>query len=196
MIKHAILSVLLASFASAAFCEMLMVNNVPVEVGPVEADGSSCHENTVSVGVTDDNIQVTVRFEEYEAVTNDEMPVVTANCSIAVPLSVQPGYRVSILGMDWHGSVLTAPGAFVNFHREYFFSGTAGPVEDSNWSDSGYKHFHLEDDLAFNPQSDCNGGALIARADTSALVGGANSFFTLHETDDEGLLFEISITEC
>lgn len=197
MCKKLFLGMLILICSGFAVAKTLIINNDQIVIGPIAANGIGCPSGTVTATATADNKNVAILFSAYSAITNDSNPVATANCNIAIPLSVAPGLSVGILDIDWRGSVFAAPGAFINFHREFFFSGSDGPIRDTNWISSGFENFLLNDRPPFASYSDCEGGALIARADTSATVIGADSLFSLRAADvGAQLLLAINIRPC
>ena len=196
MIKQVLLMMGLG-WAGLAGSETIVINGMPVDITSVNANGTGCAPNTVMVGATQDNTQISILFGNYIATTDSNLQVATADCNIAVGLAVEPGFSVGIIGIDWRGSVVVAPGSRINFHREFFFAGSQGPVSDTSWADSGLENFFLEDDPAFVIYSSCAGKPLIARADTSATVIGPNSLFSLRSADVSArLLYTLSVKPC
>lgn len=184
-------------FTPFALAATIHISGIPIEITSVDANGSGCKPDSISVTTTPDNTQAAILFSDYRAQTTSDMTVANSDCNIAVGLSVEPGFSVGIIGIDWRGTTVTSPGAFINFHREFFFSGTKGPAKDDFWSDAGFDNFFLEDDPVFVTYSDCDGTPLIARADTSATVVGTNSFFSLRSADIEAaLLLNLQIRRC
>ncbi|MCH9690572.1 MAG: DUF4360 domain-containing protein [Gammaproteobacteria bacterium] len=197
MFKKIFLGICIFIYSGFAIGKTLIINGEEITIGPISVNGIGCPNGTVTATATADNKNVAILFSAYSAITNAEAPVATTNCNIAIPLSVDPGLSVGILDIDWRGSVFAAPGAFINFHREFFFSGDVGPFKDTNWSSSGFENFLLNDRPPFASYSSCDGGALIARADTSALVIGADSLFSLRAADvGAQLLLSINVRPC
>ncbi|MGH8033317.1 MAG: DUF4360 domain-containing protein [Luteimonas sp.] len=199
MIKQAMAMAMLVGYAGASFAQAqtIMINGVPIQITQVNTNGDGCAPGTVTATATPDGNQVAILFRDYRAVTNAVNTVAGSDCNIAIGLAVASGFSIGILGIDWRGSVVTSPGALVNFHREFFFSGTRGAVSDDSWSRPGLQNFFLQDDPAFAVFSRCDGQALIARADTSATVVGANSFFSLRSADVSArLLMTLNVRPC
>ncbi|WP_299947265.1 DUF4360 domain-containing protein [uncultured Microbulbifer sp.] len=197
MFNKVILSVLCLLFSSNVVSKAVVINGHEIEVGPIVVNGSGCPAGTVTATATDDNENVVLLFSNYRAITNDANPVALSDCNIALPLSVEPGLSVGIVDIDWRGTVVSAQGSFINFHREYFFSGSQGPNYDSNWNSAGFQNFFLNDDPVFAYYSECNGEPLIARADTVATVVGADSLFSLRSADVEArLILHVEVIPC
>ncbi len=177
--------------------KIIMVGDVPVEVTDVGVNGSGCPTGSIDVTATEDNTQVVILFSEYRAITDSVNTLAVADCNISLGLAVPAGFSVGIVDIDWRGTVVAGAGSFINFHREFFFSGDRGESVDEFWSVPGFENFFLEDDPAFITYSSCSGNPLIARADTSATVIGANSLFTLRSADFQSkLLFTLSVQKC
>jgi Domain of unknown function (DUF4360) len=197
MIKQTLFLTFLVVGSSFASSKTVIIDDTPIEIGDIVANGAGCPDGTVAASATDDNTQVAVLFSMYKAITNNIDTLAVSDCNIAIPLTVGPGFSVGIVDIDWRGTVISAPGAFVNFHREFFFSGNGGPFNDTEWASAGFENFLLNDRPTFVHYSDCDGSALIARADTSATVSGANSLFSLRSADISAeLLLTLQVHPC
>jgi Domain of unknown function (DUF4360) len=197
MIKKIMFFVFCTMMTSFSMAKTLLINGEEIVIGPITTVGSGCPPGTVIPVANDDNTQIAILFSAYEAVTNAEFPALMTNCSVAIPLSVGPGFSVGILDIDWRGSILASAGSFINFHREFFFSGAAGPVRDTNWFGFDFENFNINDNPGFVHYSGCDGGSLIARADTVATVSGANSIFSLRAGDVTAeLLLTVEVFPC
>lgn len=197
MINKAVLSVALLLCSSFAMSKTVLINGTPIEIGEITANGSGCPQGTVTASANADNTQVAILFSQYKAVTNAANPNDTTDCNISIPLSVDPGFSVGVIDIDWRGSVFVKDGAFINFHREFFFSGSEGPSEDKYWYQPGFENFVLNDTPVFVHYSSCDGTPLIARADTAATVIGENSLFSLRSADVSAeLLLNLNVKRC
>ncbi len=198
MVKQILLLMATAFFSCVTMAgKIIMVGDVPVEVTDVGVNGSGCPTGSIDVTATEDNTQVVILFSEYRAITDSVNTLAVADCNISLGLAVPAGFSVGIVDIDWRGTVVAGAGSFINFHREFFFSGDRGESVDEFWSVPGFENFFLEDDPAFITYSSCSGNPLIARADTSATVIGANSLFTLRSADFQSkLLFTLSVQKC
>jgi Domain of unknown function (DUF4360) len=204
MIKQVIYSVLLILFSSVGFSNTLFIDGIPVDIGPVVSSGPGCPEGTITVIVYGDNDKVNLLLNSYSAVTNSTDTSVFKDCDFTVPMSVPSGYSVGIINYRWQGSVVTAPGAFVNFHGEYFFGGPQSQSDDANWFESGFEYFVLEGRPDHVNYSDCNGGEYIFEANTAVAVIGPNSlisfrplgFVSLAPLDLEGLYLDLDVRPC
>lgn len=195
--KAFLLLVSLGWSCMAASGEVFMIGGVPVEITDIDVNGAGCPSDSVTVTATEENTQMVVLFSEYRAITDSANTVASSDCNIAIGLAVPAGFSVGVVGVDWRGTVVAGAGAFINFHREFFFSGTQGPSNDDYWFTPGFENFFLEDDPVFAVYSACDGLPLIARADTSATVVGANSLFTLRSADFESeLLMTLNVQTC
>jgi Domain of unknown function (DUF4360) len=179
MIKQVIYWVLIILFSNGAIGNTRPINNVPMEIISVSANGSGCSAGTVNVTVS--NTEINILFASYKAVTNAENTLAVAECNISIMFSVPPGYSIGITGIDWVGLVLAASGAFVNFHRELFFEGQQRPTEDTNWVGSGFEYFTITDDSVLGNHSRCDGSPITFHAVTKASIIGANSSFSLEQ---------------
>lgn len=197
MIKQAMLVAMMLGWTGSALGETIMVDGVPIEITEVNSNGSGCAPGTVTVTTTPGNKQVAVLFRDYRAITDSDSQVAAADCNVAIGLAVGRGFSVGIVGIDWRGSIVTNTNAYVNFHREFFFSGSPGPAADTDWDGGGFENFFLEDDPKFVIYSPCGGDELIARADTAATVIGPNSLFSLRSADvNARLLLTLKIKRC
>ncbi len=197
MIKKLILAATIAACSISASAKTIIIDGTEVEIGDIIANGSGCPPGSVNATASEDNKQVTILFSQYRAQTNSTDLVAISDCNIAIPLSVPVGYTVGIVEIDWRGTTYTTPDALVNFHREFFFSGSKEDPIETNWEGEGLKNFVLSDNPRFIHYSECDGEPLIARADTSATVIGPNSVFSLRSADVQSrLLFNININEC
>ncbi|WP_299947262.1 DUF4360 domain-containing protein [uncultured Microbulbifer sp.] len=189
--------VLCLLFSCAAMGKTIIIDGHEIEIGPISANGAGCPDGTVTATASEDNARVAILFNSYSAITNAANPIAQSDCNIAIPLSIDPGFSVGILDIDWRGTVVSALGSFINFHREYFFSGSEGPSHDFNWNSAGFENFLLNDRPPFVHYSSCDGEPLIARADTVATVIGADSLFSLRAADvDSKLLLHLDIIPC
>ncbi|MEJ2419721.1 MAG: DUF4360 domain-containing protein [Exilibacterium sp.] len=198
MLKHALLVISSVFWSCMVFAgQTIMINGVPIDITEVNTNGAGCPPDSVTVTTTPDNKQAAVLFNAYRAVTNSTTTVAATDCNIAVGLAVEAGFSVGVVGIDWRGTVVNSGDGFINFHREFFFSGDRGESSDENWLTPGFENFFLEDDPVFVTFSPCDGKPLIARADTSATVVGANSLFTLRSADFESkLLMTLKVVPC
>ena len=197
MFNKMLFAVIVTCMATVASAKVIMLNGQPVNITSIDANGAGCSSDTVVVTSTPDNTQAAILFSTYKAMTDTNNTVAVSDCNIAVGLAVGAGFSVGIVDIDWRGSVFTSPGAFVNFHREYFFSGHQGPVTDTYWNGGGFENFFLEDTPIFVNYSSCDGKPLIARFDTSATVIGGNSFFSLRSADVKSeLLLTLKVRPC
>ncbi|BBM04061.1 DUF4360 domain-containing protein [Microbulbifer sp. GL-2] len=186
-----------AIFSGPLLAKSIMIDGQQIEIGEIAVNGTGCPVGSVAATATDDNKNIAILFSSYSAITNSANPVANSDCNLAIPLSVEPGFSVGILDIDWRGTVYSAPGSLINFHREYFFSGNQGPSHDNNWNSSEFENFLLNDRPPFVYYSGCDGEALIARADTAATVIGADSLFSLRAADvGAELLLNVQIIPC
>ncbi len=189
MFKQSILIALMLTWAGSALSETIMVGSVPIKITSVVSNGSGCAPGTVSVTSTSDNKQIAVLFSKYKAITNSISQVASADCNVAIGLAANRGLSVAIVGIDWRGTAYADMNSYVNFHREFFFSGSTGPSSDTEWSGDAFENFFLEDDPRYVIYSPCDGRPLIARMDTAATVTGPNSLFSLRSADVNARLF-------
>ncbi|WP_299588858.1 DUF4360 domain-containing protein [uncultured Microbulbifer sp.] len=197
MFKQLLTLTLCSIFSSSILAKSILIDGQQIEIGEIAVNGTGCPAGSVTATATDDNKNIAILFSRYSAVTNSTSPIASSDCNLALPLSVEPGFSVGILDIDWRGTVFSAPGSHINFHREYFFSGNQGPSHDHNWNSSGFENFILNDRPPFAYYSGCDGEALIARADTVATVIGAESLFSLRSADvGAQLLLNIQIIPC
>lgn len=197
MIKKLAITALIAASSFTASAKTLIINGTPIVIGKIIVNGVGCPSGSVEATANSDNTQVTILFNQYNAVTNATNTVAISDCNIAIPISVSSGKSVGIVEIDWRGQVLTHEDTFATFHREFFFSGERGPTNDTTWQDSGVKYFNLSDDPDFTHYSSCDGKPMIARADTAVSVVGANSYFSVRSADvSSKLLFKVDIKDC
>ncbi|WP_444889925.1 DUF4360 domain-containing protein [Microbulbifer sp. DLAB2-AA] len=197
MLNRILALTLCSIFSIPTLAKTLLIDGQQIEIGEVAVNGTGCPVGSVTATATDDNKNIAILFSKYSSVTNSSNPIASSDCNLAIPLSVEPGFSVGILDIDWRGTVFSADGSLINFHREYFFSGSQGPSHDNNWNSSGFENFVLNDRPPFAYYSGCDGEALIARADTVATVIGADSLFSLRSADvGAQLLLNIQIIPC
>ncbi|MFS1526410.1 DUF4360 domain-containing protein [Microbulbifer sp. 2304DJ12-6] len=197
MISKVMVFVFCSLFSNMVISKTVIIDGHEVEIGPINVNGSGCPVGSLTATVTEDNENIVLLFSAYRALTNNVNTVAQADCNIALPLSVDPGFAVGILDIDWRGTVFSAQGSFINFHREFFFSGNQGPNYDTNWNSAGFQNFFLNDDPLFVHYSECDGEPLIARADTAATVIGADSLFSLRSADVEArLILHVRVVPC
>ncbi|MCH9690573.1 MAG: DUF4360 domain-containing protein [Gammaproteobacteria bacterium] len=197
MLYKILILMVISLFSTFSLSKELIINGQIINIGPIVANGSGCPRGTVTAVASGDNKAVAVLFSNYNAFTNEDNPIAISDCNVAIPLSVGPGFTVGIVDIDWRGTVFSTGGTFINFHREFFFSGSVGPFRDTNWTSSGFENFVLNDRPSFVEFSDCNGGELIARADTAAAVAGPNGLFSLRAADvGSELLLTVKVEPC
>ncbi|MFA0813442.1 DUF4360 domain-containing protein [Microbulbifer epialgicus] len=197
MFKKLLTFTLCSILSGPILAKTILIDGQPIEIGDINVNGTGCPDGSVTATATNDNKNIAILFSNYSAITNSANPIATSDCNIALPLSVEPGFSVGILDIDWRGTVFSAPDALINFHREYFFSGSQGPSHDNNWNGTGFENFLVNDRPPFVYYSGCDGEALIARADTAATVIGADSLFSLRSADvGAELLLHVQVIPC
>ena len=170
MIKHAIFISAAVLYSGVVTSESIVVDGIPVEILSVEANGAGCPPGSVTLTVDSNNPHISAYFSAYKASTDSTTVTAATDCNVAVSLATEAGYSVGISSVQWRGFVSSSPGSSINFHREYFFSGSQGNSFDENWNGSGFEHFFIEENLSPAPQSPCDGRSWIATLSTSSSV--------------------------
>lgn len=199
MARQAVIVSLFMLCSSLLSINALASGNPVIEIGTISSNGSGCPQGTVTHSKIS-NTTAAILFSVYRSITHPTSPVDVVGCNLAIPIKVQPGFTVGIADFDWRGTVFADDDSAINFHREYFFSGHKGVSADTYWDSSDgkiFENFFRRDTPGFIHYSGCDGAALIARVDSSALVMGPSGLFSLRSADiNAKLLLNFRVKPC
>lgn len=111
-------------------------------------NGSGCSPETTTVGLSDDNSEVRIRFDAYTARLGGGVAMVESRklCQLAFELVAPRGYTYAVTGADVSGDAYVAPGAWMSAQDSIYWAGSlvtvrrtrqvSGPF-DGRWHYSG-----------------------------------------------------------
>lgn len=165
-----------------------------IEIISAEIGGSGCPMGTARAVLSEDKRTLSIIFDQYMA--QDDQYV---SCNIAVSLSVQAGYTVALVDIDYRGyaSVPDLSGHKARFRTEYFFAGDEGPVRTHYFERDFDGNFMISHGIEGKVWAPC-GAEVIARANTSLRTWGSDTILTIDTADvtTDGITFELDWDEC
>lgn len=101
-----------------------------VRLGSLGYGGTGCPEGTAAVRLSSDGKSVSLRFTRYavSAGGGTGRSFDRKSCSIAIPMNVPAGKRVSIVSVELRSQTSLPPSAKLQFTVESFVPGGRGPV--------------------------------------------------------------------
>ncbi len=101
----AILGILIAG--SMAFAQARLVS--PVTWGPVAVGGTGCMNNSAQALIKNNKLEIL--FSDFKIETDSDVGAIQRkNCSLRLPVKLQPGYRLVLSSIETDGSILANTG--------------------------------------------------------------------------------------
>jgi len=158
---------------------------------PVQFAGTGCKPGSSSSTGQGTNT-LTVMFSAYDAAKPRDKAASKMErtaCSFAVPVTVPPGYRVSVMTADWRGYAEKS----TQLYREYFIAGQRGPSRTT--SPTG--NFTENDNLIFGSWSKCGAGNVTMRINSSARAVSNPSYIAVDTLDWQNkVVFYLNWQKC
>lgn len=96
--------------------------------------GSGCPNYSVSTGISEDGMALSVFFDEYSVYVGPETsPNDAKACSLSIPLHIPPGWQYSVVEMTYRGMLYLDKKVRAKQRSEYYFQGYSGPRMSSTW---------------------------------------------------------------
>lgn len=173
-----------------------------IELGYASYGGTGCPDGTARTVLSPDRRTLSILFDHYVAETERSQRLARASCSLAVPIHVPPGLRVSLLRVDYRGYARIPRGGRGSFRAEYFFAGNFGHTIERYFASGYERDFLLTDRNRLVTWSEC-GESVIARVNSSAIAEKSSPWsdeeaMVIVDTADvdAGILFYLEWREC
>jgi len=100
-----------------------------LKLGVPATGGTGCPAGSVSATLSPDDQQLSILFDSFvaEAGGSTGKSLDRKSCNIAIPVSVPPGFSVSVLSVDYRGYNKIPAGGQAVFTAEYFLANQPGP---------------------------------------------------------------------
>lgn len=97
-----------------------------IALGEPVYGGTGCPQGTAQVVLSPQRRWLAVGFARYAARAASSGALARESCSLAIPVSVPPGLRVSLSRLQAYGDADVSPRGRGAFRAEYFFAGSTG----------------------------------------------------------------------
>jgi hypothetical protein len=142
-----------------------------LKLGIPASGGSGCPAGSVSATLSPDDQQLSILFDSFAASAGGDTNKTSdrKSCNIAIPVSVPPGYSVSILSIDYRGYNNLPRGATSSFSAEYFLAGQRGPRFVKDFTSANNGDFLFNNRMGVLAWTPC-GAQTVLRVNASAQV--------------------------
>eukprot|EP00873_Tetraselmis_striata_P007064 jgi/Tetstr1/427328/TSEL_017497.t1 len=120
-----------------------------IDSSEVNFGGSGCPQGSVSVVASPDEETLSILFDSYAAMTDEDDTRDRLSCNVALPVHVPNGISLGIFQVDYRGYayVPNVRGARATMRAEYFWAGQRGPVRRTSFKKGYDDDFTLSDTL-------------------------------------------------